>query len=310
MTIRASAIRAGCNDRKSFNPQKLAELAESIKRFGLAQPPTLRPIGSGIYEVVAGERRIRAMRDILGWTEINAQVVELNDEQASAVMLLENTGRDDLNPIEEAAAYKARIENFEWTVDETAKAAGVSKAQVNNRLRLLELSPDIQEVVRVKVFPANYAIKIAHLDPNRQRFLMHHWKQNPSMGMIRWRDMVRKSTDEMGLERQGDFFELVNPYGAEKDGRPWKGKAAITGVAIGNNVPAVQVGKDDRMAAIFDRYVRRLREKGEGAAAEAVGNVYNCFVYKGWVTVTGDTILPDQDPDVGTVEDQVHIEHL
>ena len=309
--VPADAIVAANNDRRHFNQDRLNELANSIDRFGLAQPPTLRPRGDGSYEIVAGERRIRAMRDVLGWTTIKAQVAPMGDETASAVMLLENTGREDLNPIEEANAFQQRINEWDWTVEETAKAAGVSTAHVAKRLKLLELAPDIQDTVRIGAFPPKYAVRITHLDNNRQRFLLHKWRDNPSMGVIRWRDLVRKATEQMGQERQGDFFQLVNALAEDaKSSTPWKGKNAITGVPAGESVPAIPVDKRDAMAAIFDRYIGELRREGHPEAADAVGNVYNYFVYKGWVTVTSDVAAPKLNPDAAPVMDSIHIRHL
>jgi ParB family chromosome partitioning protein len=115
--IRASTIRAGTNDRKHFDEVKLGELAESISEHGLAEPIIVRPVTSfcGVgYEIVAGERRFRAMTTILDRSFIPAIVRELDDESASAIMLAENTGRADLDPIEEANAYQSRIERFGW----------------------------------------------------------------------------------------------------------------------------------------------------------------------------------------------------
>ena len=102
--IPVSSIAAGNNDRKEFDPVKLEELAASIAAHGLAQPITVRPLSGLIpgFEIVAGERRFRAISRVLQWDTIPAIVRDLDDEAASAIMLAENTGRADLNPIEEA----------------------------------------------------------------------------------------------------------------------------------------------------------------------------------------------------------------
>ncbi|MCP4644493.1 MAG: ParB/RepB/Spo0J family partition protein, partial [bacterium] len=85
--VPARHIVAGTNDRQVFNAAELAELAASIDEHGLAQPPTLRPIDDDRFEIVAGERRVRAMRDVLKWSEIPALVRAMDDETASAIML-------------------------------------------------------------------------------------------------------------------------------------------------------------------------------------------------------------------------------
>jgi len=116
--IPVEKIIVGNNDRKQFNQQGLAELATSIAEHGLAQPPTLRPVIDGMYEIVAGERRTRAMRDVLKWKFIPAIVRDLDDQQASAIMLIENIERKDLNPMEEAQAYSERMKRFAWRISQ------------------------------------------------------------------------------------------------------------------------------------------------------------------------------------------------
>src|SRR5579859_5699824 len=105
MTVRCDVIRAGNNDRTVFDETGLKGLASSIKDNGLAQPITVRPLPSEaspfLYEIVAGERRFRACSQNLGWFEIPCIIKDLSDEEASGVMLAENTSRDDLDPIDE-----------------------------------------------------------------------------------------------------------------------------------------------------------------------------------------------------------------
>lgn len=104
-------IVRGDNDREDFNPTGLLELADSIRANGLAQKPVYRKRADGMYEIVAGERRTRAMRDLLGWRHIPAEVSEdMDDRTASAIMLSENRGRRNLNPIEEARGYAKRLD--------------------------------------------------------------------------------------------------------------------------------------------------------------------------------------------------------
>ena len=123
-SIPVELIYAADNDRKSFAQSELVSLAESIRDHGLAQPPTVRPVGSR-YEIVAGERRVRAIRDVLGLTSIPVMVRALDDSAAAAIMLAENMHRADLDPIEEASAYAGRMERFEATVAEVAEVANV-----------------------------------------------------------------------------------------------------------------------------------------------------------------------------------------
>ncbi len=133
--------------RARIGQEGLAELAESIKSQGVMQPILARPIGAGRYEIVAGERRWRAAR-MAGLTSVPALVREVADRQALAIALIENLQREDLNPLDEATGIKRLTEEFGMTHAEAAEAVGRSRAAITNALRLLELAPPVQELVR------------------------------------------------------------------------------------------------------------------------------------------------------------------
>lgn len=126
--------------RKSFDADKLAELAASIKEHGVVQPIIVRTSGNK-YELVVGERRLRACKQ-LGLTKIPALIKEYTDEEMTEVALIENIQRHDLNPIEEAYAYKRLMEEFDLTQEEVAQKVGKSRSFIANFLRILQL-PDI-----------------------------------------------------------------------------------------------------------------------------------------------------------------------
>jgi len=133
--------------RTRMDPQALAELAESIKAQGLMQPILTRPLGAGRYEILAGERRWRAAR-MAGLASIPVLVRDVPDRNALAIALIENLQREDLNPLEEAAGVKRLIEEFAMTHAEAAAAVGRSRVAITNALRLLELAPPVQELLR------------------------------------------------------------------------------------------------------------------------------------------------------------------
>ena len=133
--------------RARMDPETLAELAESIKNQGVMQPILARPLGAGRYEIVAGERRWRAAR-MAGLTNVPALVRDVPDRHALAIALIENIQREDLNPLEEATGVKRLIEEFGMTHAEAAGALGRSRAAITNALRLLELAPPVQELMR------------------------------------------------------------------------------------------------------------------------------------------------------------------
>ena len=201
--IPTSQIQPGNNDRQTFNRVKLQELADSIKANGLAQPITVRP-HKGHYEVVAGERRLRAISELLGWSEAPCIVREMTDEEAAAIMLAENTGRVDLNPIEEARAYQARIAAYHWSIEDVATNAGVSVQMVKNRLSLLKLADDIQHLVANGHFPIGHAQLMSSLDHNRQRIALRVYREK-ALAFDAFKPVVSKLLEE---QQQESLFNL------------------------------------------------------------------------------------------------------
>jgi ParB family chromosome partitioning protein len=132
--------------RKNFDQDKLKELAESIREHGVFQPIIVRKAIDG-YELIAGERRLRASK-LAGKEDIPAIVVEFSDQEMMEISLLENIQREDLNAVEEAAAYSQLIEKIGYTQEELAKHIGKSRTHITNMLRLLRLPDDIKEKVR------------------------------------------------------------------------------------------------------------------------------------------------------------------
>lgn len=132
--------------RKEFDPVRLEELASSIKEHGIVQPIVVRPKGKG-YEIVAGERRWRAA-GLAGLRKIPALVREFSEAETMEIALIENLQREDLNPLEEAEAYRILMETFKLTQEELAQRLGKSRSQIANTLRLLHLSPVAREEVR------------------------------------------------------------------------------------------------------------------------------------------------------------------
>lgn len=133
--------------RGYFDEEALSQLAESIREVGVLQPVLVRPVGDGQYELIAGERRWRAARRV-GLQTIPALVRETDDAAALEQALVENVHRDNLNPLEEAAAYQQLIEDFGLTHDDVAARVGRSRVTVTNTLRLMQLPPAIQKLVQ------------------------------------------------------------------------------------------------------------------------------------------------------------------
>lgn len=132
--------------RKYFDKAALEELAESIKENGLLQPILVREYGEGRYQIIAGERRFRASK-IAGLEEIPAIILDRDDKKAAEIALIENIQREDLNPIEEAMAFKALAEEYGLTQEELAQRVGKSRSAIANSTRLLDLPDEVLEMV-------------------------------------------------------------------------------------------------------------------------------------------------------------------
>ncbi len=135
--------------RVAFAAGDLDELITSIKEHGLIQPVTVRSKSNG-FQLVAGERRLRAVRE-LGWSEIDALVIEATDQQMLEWAIIENLQRADLNPVETARSFRRLIDEFSLTQEEAARKLGQSRANVANTLRLLELPPEVLSLVASQV---------------------------------------------------------------------------------------------------------------------------------------------------------------
>ena len=132
--------------RTGMDPERLTELAESIKAQGVIQPIVVRETGRHKYEIIAGERRWRAAQ-LAGLADVPVVVREVDDRAVIAMALIENIQREDLNPLEEAQALSRLIDEFSLTHQQAAEAVGRSRAAVSNLLRLLELPADIRKLL-------------------------------------------------------------------------------------------------------------------------------------------------------------------
>lgn len=146
-TLRLSEIqpRSG-QPRKNFDKDALATLADSIAANGLIQPIAVRATPSGLYEIIAGERRWRASK-LAGLTEVPVIILDSDDKKTAELSLIENIQREDLNPIEEAMAYRSLMTEFGLTQEQVADKVGISRAAVANKLRLLDLPSDASKML-------------------------------------------------------------------------------------------------------------------------------------------------------------------
>jgi len=145
-TLPLQQLRPGrYQPRTKMNPESLRELAESIKAQGVMQPVLVRPVGDG-YEIIAGERRVRAAA-IAGLHEVPVIIRQVPDNAALAMALIENIQREDLNPLEEAHGVQRLIREFDFTHEQAAQAIGRSRSATSNLLRLTNLAAPVQQMV-------------------------------------------------------------------------------------------------------------------------------------------------------------------
>ena len=155
--------------RKSFDKEALDELAESIAENGVLQPILVREYGAGRYQIIAGERRFRASK-IAALTEIPAIILDKDDRKAAEIALIENIQREDLNPIEEAMAFKALAEEYLLTQEELSAKVGKSRSAIANSVRLLALPDEVLTLVASGELSAGHARTLLGLK-NREDML-------------------------------------------------------------------------------------------------------------------------------------------
>lgn len=152
--------------RKRFDEVALAELSESIQEYGLIQPITVRPLESGYYQIIAGERRWRASR-MAGLSEVPVRVITADEQRAMEMALVENLQREDLNPIEEAKGYKTLLDEYGMTQDEVAQSVGKSRPAVANAMRLLALSDAVLKLVEDGTLSAGHARALIPIEDSK-----------------------------------------------------------------------------------------------------------------------------------------------
>lgn len=142
--------------RAIFNDEKIKELAQTIETHGIIQPIVVRKLDKGLYELIAGERRWRAVES-LGWEHISAIIRDLNDTETASVALIENLQREELTVIEEAVAYQKLIELHKLTQEALAQRLGKNQSTIANKLRLLKLPQQVQEALMAKQITERHA---------------------------------------------------------------------------------------------------------------------------------------------------------
>ena len=211
--------------RKTFDEASIEELAQSIKQHGVLQPLLVRPIPSGGYQLVAGERRWRACR-IAGLTKVPVVIKELTDTETMEIAIIENLQREDLNPIEEAEGLQALIDKCGYTQEEIATSVGKSRPAIANSLRLLRLPPEVREMTKNGEISAGHARALLAFDNDA---MMLEAAKNIVSNKMTVRDVERlakiKETTEprrRRARRRDSFYDEVELSLSEATGRKVK----------------------------------------------------------------------------------------
>ena len=198
--------------RQDFDEEELQALADSISVHGIVQPLTVRELSSGYYQIIAGERRWRAAR-LAGLREVPAVIMEADDRKTMELALIENLQRQDLNPMEEALGYRTLMEEYGLTQEETSNRVGKSRSTLANALRLLNLSPEVQEMVRTGSLTAGHARAVLIL--KTEKLQLEAARKIANLGLsVRQAEMLCKNMAKEPTPKQ-ETITLAVDYVAE-----------------------------------------------------------------------------------------------
>jgi ParB/RepB/Spo0J family partition protein len=296
--IALSSIYANSNNpRKTFDPGHIKDLGDSMKSSGLLQPITLRPSGKN-YEIVVGERRYRAAK-LLKWKSIAAIVKNITDEEMLEIQIIENLQREDINPLDEAAAFSTLLkkENIEWLASKIHK----SKKYIADRLKLNDLVKEASEFVARDILPLGHAFMISKLSfADQQKCLtkcMHKDFGLTPYCAIPLQELKEFIGDEVLLDFEKVSFDPEDPLLY-----PQAGACRVCPKRTSNNnLLFDDITKDDRCtdaACFHQKTANHIEREKQKAREENAGKVYNGSLSKGYVgsneVNVGGFIMPVQ----------------
>ena len=256
LNVPVDHIRANPHQpRKEFDEERLEELAESLKTHGLIQPITVRYIGEKRFELISGERRLRAAK-LGGLEEIPAYIREADDEQSMAFALIENIQREELNPLEVAMAYKRLIEEFDYTQGEVATRVGKNRTTVTNMLRLLNLPDFIQASLVGNEITIGHARALITIDDVAtqarllKKIIDEQWSVRQVEDAVRDLNAPSKKKKAKKPEPANPFYEEIS----SRLRRTFSTKVNVKPKAKGGEINIEYYSEEDleRILAIFD----------------------------------------------------------
>ncbi|OOM75857.1 ParB/RepB/Spo0J family partition protein [Clostridium sp. BL-8] len=197
--------------RKLFDSEKIAELAESIKTHGIIQPLILRKHNEDQYVIVAGERRWRAAK-MAGLREIPAIIMELSSRDILEISLIENIQRQDLNPIEEALAYKKLLNDFKITQEELSKRIGKSRVAIANTIRLTNLDERVQQYIVESIITEGHGRALLAISDNEKQYEIAQKVIDEKLSVRELEKLIKKINDSEEKEKVEEPLDRLNPY--------------------------------------------------------------------------------------------------
>ena len=197
--------------RKSFDSEKIAELAESIKTHGIIQPLILRRHMQDQYIIVAGERRWRAAK-MVGLKEIPAIIMELSDRDILEISLIENIQRQDLNPIEEALAYRKLLNDFNITQEELSKRIGKSRVAIANTMRLTNLDDRVQQYIIESIITEGHGRTLLSISDKQKQYELAQQVIDEKLSVRELERLIKRFNEEEEKEKVVWSSDDLNPY--------------------------------------------------------------------------------------------------
>lgn len=212
-TLRISEIEPNKSQpRTDFDDEAIVSLADSIRQHGVLQPILVRPLPTGGYQIVAGERRWRAAR-MVGLSEVPVLIKEMSDFETMQVALIENLQREDLNPIEEALGYEKLMSKYNMTQEQVSEAMGKSRPAIANSLRLLKLDDETKEMVKNGDLSAGHAKALAGIEDIKLRLELAKKVAADKLSVRQLEKII--STGEKKFGKSQTSIRYANPYATE-----------------------------------------------------------------------------------------------
>ena len=238
--------------RKEFNEESLAELAHSIKNLGLIQPITLRKLSGDRYQLISGERRLRAA-SLAGLTKVPAYIRQVEDGALLEMALVENIQRENLDAMEIAFGFQRLTEECELTQEKLAERVGKKRATVANYLRLLQLPAEVQLLIRAGALTMGHARALLSLDDNAARLALAGKIVEKDLSVRQVENMVRQADGEKAASRTQET-ELPDVYYRvlERIGRFFNHNISVKRNARGEGVLTIHCSGDSEMESFLD----------------------------------------------------------